>query len=181
MRVLQLFVAVLLLLPAGASAALIGEDAELSYFYPDLATRFTGPGYEPQPFTVGAGTEVAFFGNAQNPNRSLDVTEDELRFVVTDDACCATVADFNGPVVELTSGAFPGIASATILSTNLPLTDADLLVAATRVGIDWNGVDVRSSDITLGIELVPEPTPLLLVAAGLSLLGYQRRPTPRRS
>jgi len=174
-------VTALLLLPAGASATLIGEDAELSYFYPDLATQFTGPGYEPQPFTVGAGTEVAFFGNAQNPNMSLDVTEDELRFVVTDDACCATVADFNGPVVEFTSVTFPGIASATILSTDLPLTDADLLVEATRVGIDWNGVDVRSSFITLGIELVPEPAPLLLVAAGLGLLGHQRRMTARSS
>lgn len=108
---------------------------------------------------------------------SLDVTADELRFFVTDDACCATVADFNGPVVEFTSGAFPGIASATILSTDLPLTDADLLVEATRVGIDWNGVDLRSSHITLGIVLVPEPTTFLFVATGLSLLGYQLRST----
>lgn len=174
---LQLVVAALLLLPTGASAALIGEDAELSYFFPDQDTLFTGPGYEPQQFIVGPGTEVGFFGNAQNPNMSLDVTADELRFLVTDDACCATVADFNGPVVEFTSGTFPGIASATILSTDLPLSDADLLVEPTRVGIDWNGVDVRSSHITLGIVLVPEPTSFLLVATGLSLLGLRRRPT----
>lgn len=165
----------LLLLPASASATLIGEAGELSYYYPDLDTQLAGAGYDPQAFVVGAGTEVSFFGNAQNPNMSLDVTADELRFVVTDDACCATVADFNGPVVEFTAGSFPGIASATILSTNLPLTDADLLVEATRVGIDWNGVDVRSSFITLGVQLVPEPTPFLLLALGLCFLARPRR------
>lgn len=64
---LQLAVASLLFLPVAASATLIGEDAELSYFFPDLATQFTGPGYAPQQFTVGAGTEVAFFGTCRIP------------------------------------------------------------------------------------------------------------------
>lgn len=55
MRVALQLVAALLLIPAGASATLIGEDAELSYFYPDLATQFTGPGYAPRSSLSGRG------------------------------------------------------------------------------------------------------------------------------
>ena len=77
MRVTLPLVAAFLLLPPRASATLVGEAGELSYFFPDLTTQFTGSGYAPQAITVGPGTEVAFFGNAKNPNMSLDVTADE--------------------------------------------------------------------------------------------------------
>src|SRR5262245_4240835 len=118
-------VSVLLVLASlHCEADMLGRQARVQVFYPNLSTQFVPTqAYATREFTVAdTGVEVPFFGESNNVNFSLNVSGQILSFNFNDGGCCPGTVAFNGPVFTLINPGGQRITGFAIIgSSTLPI------------------------------------------------------------
>jgi hypothetical protein len=171
---------VLALVPAPASASLIGQTLDAVYYHPDLDTVYVGAVFTPSSFVVGAGQETD--GNVEDVTHLLvDFADDSLTItfdtILTNPTWNNTA--FNG--IVFTATASHGIASASVdgSTTMAGFDDTRVTLTGDEIRVNWAGlsyVDGTAVTVNFTFLQVPEPTAAaLLFGAGLALTRRRAR------
>jgi hypothetical protein len=188
-KAFRLFVGVLFLgliwsSQPSTAASLDGESGTLSLLSPNTTTLVAGP----IPFVVG-GPEVSII-NFGNTDWSLQASGNAFHLGFNDRGCCTDAAAFAGPALSFTGAGFAGLASVTLVDTNIAG------FGASRVSFDnqsifvdiSGGLDLRGTHaglsvdrfVTLHVTAVPEPESYAMMLVGIATLVHigRRRRTP---
>jgi hypothetical protein len=166
------FVALLCLFAGPAQATLMGDNVDLTYYYPVLSS----------PSDYGDRTvPTATFNLFGYPGLQLTVSDTQINADLNlGDGYYWSPAQFNGWVLtDLTHSNITGVTIGG--ENNFGLTNSDISWTSNSVTVNWQGLHFgnggQDSTVTLDVSTrpVPEPTSLALAGLGLLSLAVARR------
>lgn len=173
-RIHSIFFCSLLLAAPFCHASLIGDDVEIQWYFPDLASPVP-----PQfgPFTVEAG-----LGDAQEAAQGITLNVEASSLHILFDPANGPIewldAVFNGPVfMDLDWVGMPAavITGVDVAATVTGFTDDRVTFSNHSVAVNFAGLTHTGGEVNVQLTYsVPEPSTALLMLAGLIGLWGRR-------
>ena len=168
---------------SAAWAGFDGKTVSVDYRWPDASSTLWAGGTA----TVGAGVEfpnIGGFGVGNSPAVDLFDLGFQISYPAGFDLS-NTGLSFDGFVISDVSNTLPAITGVSLAGSNISgFSNAQLSFDANHVYVNQVGFSHFASGASISVDVsfapVPEPSALLLMAAGLGLIGMKRWRQQRR-